>query len=82
LRGDVNKLSVFKSLMTHVQQCFAFTPQANFPSDNSNTDQKGQKGGKGVAVILFIDHSSPKSKVINIGSDAFGNPTFQNVLQN
>ena len=31
------------------------------PSDNSNSDQKGQKGGKGVVVILFIDHSSPSS---------------------
>ena len=36
-----------------------FVGENGHPSDNSNTDQKGQKGGKGVVVILFVDHSSP-----------------------
>ena len=34
--SDVNKLFVFKSLLTIAQQCFAFTPQANFTAHNLN----------------------------------------------
>ena len=37
------------------------------PSDNSNSDQKGQKGGKGVVVILFLDHSSPNRGGLILG---------------
>ena len=36
--GDVNKLFAFKILLfvDNAQQCFAFTPQANFPAHNLN----------------------------------------------
>ena len=44
-----------------------FVGENGHPSDNSNTDQKGQKGGEGVAVILFIDHSSPNRGVLILG---------------
>ena len=44
-----------------------FVGENGHPSDNSNTDQKGQKGGEGVAVILFIDHNSPNWGVLILG---------------
>ena len=44
-----------------------FVGENGHPSDNSNTDQKGQKGGEGVADILFIDHNSPNWGVLILG---------------
>ena len=36
LLGDVNKLFVFKSLLTTPSNVFALTPQAKFPAHNLN----------------------------------------------
>ena len=42
--GNVNKLFVFKSLLTTPQQCFAYTFQAIFPTHNLNFHwRQGQK---------------------------------------
>ena len=34
--GDANKAFDFPKLVDNDQQCFAFTPQANFPAHNLN----------------------------------------------
>ena len=34
--GDVNKIFYFQMFADNAQQCFAFTPQANFPAHNLN----------------------------------------------
>ena len=38
LLGDVDKIILF-SKVDNAQQCFAFTPQANFPANNLNLDK-------------------------------------------
>ena len=40
LLGVVNKLFCFQKFVDNTQQCFAFTPQANFPAHNLNFHQR------------------------------------------
>ena len=59
--GDVNKLFSFQNFIDNAQQCFAFTPQANFPTHNLNFHWRWRWWDQIQAIFLNIFYFTIKS---------------------